>query len=186
MLTTTSEEVVKKLKAHFARYGIPGILISDNGPQFSSSYFRTFIRKWDITHKTSSPGYPRSNGKVENNIKTAKNLMKKAYQANADPWLAILDFRNTPTQGMTTSPVQRLMSRRTRKLLTTATSLLKPKVTQELEALRQAKERQKKYLHHDRLKPYVKRKEPLQLPRKRKQNDSEPEICTAIPNKIEH
>ena len=37
-------------------------------------------------------------------------------------------------------------------------------------------------LHHDRLKPYVKRKEHLQLPRRRKQNDSEPEICTPIPN----
>ena len=46
---------------------------------------------------------------------------------------------------MTTSPAQRLMSRRTRTLLPTATSLLRPKVTQEHEALRQSKKWQKKY-----------------------------------------
>ena len=32
----TSEEVIKKLKAHFARFGIPNALVTDNGSQYIS------------------------------------------------------------------------------------------------------------------------------------------------------
>ena len=41
----------------------------------------------------SSPGYPQSNGKAENSVKTAKRLIKKALHAGADPYLAILDSK---------------------------------------------------------------------------------------------
>ena len=40
----------------------------------------------------------------------------------------MLDYRNTPTEGLGTSPAQRLMSRRTRALLPTAASLLRPEI----------------------------------------------------------
>ena len=42
--------------------------------------------------------------------------------------MALLDWRNTPTVGIGLSPVQRLMSKRTKTLLPTAAELLKPKV----------------------------------------------------------
>ena len=45
-----------------------------------------------------------------------------------DPYLTLLDWRNTPTEGLDSSPVQRLMGRRTRTLLPTSTGLLKPKL----------------------------------------------------------
>ena len=32
---TTSEQVIEHCKSQFARHGIPDVLISDNGPQFS-------------------------------------------------------------------------------------------------------------------------------------------------------
>ena len=35
-MSTTTAAIVRKLKGHFARYGIPLVLVSDNGPQFSS------------------------------------------------------------------------------------------------------------------------------------------------------
>ena len=37
MTSTTSAEVIRKLKAHCARYGIFKELVSDQGPQFTSS-----------------------------------------------------------------------------------------------------------------------------------------------------
>ena len=43
--------------------------------------------------------------------------------------MAILDYQNTPTQGMDSNPVQRLMNRRTKTLLPTSRTLLQPRVT---------------------------------------------------------
>ena len=43
-----------------------------------------------------------------------KRLFKKAYCGGKDPWLALLDYRDSPTEGVDASPAQRLMSRRTR------------------------------------------------------------------------
>ena len=60
-------------------------------------------------------------------MKTAKPILRKSIKAGTYPSLAILDYRNTTTQGMTSSPAQRLMSRRTKTLLPTTHSLLLPK-----------------------------------------------------------
>lgn len=81
-------------------------------------------------HTTSSPYHSQSNGKAESAVKVAKTLFKKAQRAGQDPWKSLLDWRNTPTEGMDSSPVQRLMSRRTRTQLPISAQLLKPKVTE--------------------------------------------------------
>jgi hypothetical protein len=73
----TSNEVIGKLKSHFARYGVPDQLITDNGPPNNSETFREFAREFEFEHITSSPGYPKSNGKSENAVRTAKRLVKK-------------------------------------------------------------------------------------------------------------
>lgn len=84
-------------------------VISDNGPQFSCREFEKFATDWEFEHVTSSPIYPQSNRKVEQAVKSAKRLMKRARKNNKDIYLVILDFCNTPTEGMSSSPVQRLM-----------------------------------------------------------------------------
>ena len=40
--TTTTKEVITKLKGHLARYGIPLQMVTDSGPQFLSREFRNF------------------------------------------------------------------------------------------------------------------------------------------------
>lgn len=62
-------------------------------------------------------------------MKIAKGLIKRALKSNSDHYLALLDFCNTPIQGMETSPAQRLMSRRTKTLLHTKESLLVTEVS---------------------------------------------------------
>lgn len=110
----TSREVIKRLRAQFARHGIPDLCMSDNGPQFASEEFANFARMWEFEHTTSSPHYPQSNGKAEQAVKVAKQILRKAKHAKSDPYLALLDYRNTPTQHVGTSPVMRLMGRRTK------------------------------------------------------------------------
>ena len=81
----------------FARHGIPGQFISDNGSPFSSREFQEFALAYESEHLTSSPQCPQSNGKVENAVKTAQKIMKKVRLAGADPNLSLLDYRKTPT-----------------------------------------------------------------------------------------
>ena len=122
----TSASVIAVGKVQFARHGIPDVLITDNGTQFTSSAFSAFVKEWQFEHRTSSPRYPQSNGRAEKAVKTWKSLMKKAKADGQDPLLALLDWRNTPTEGLGTSPVQRLMERRTRTFLPTHETLLRP------------------------------------------------------------
>ena len=123
-----SKEVITKLKAHMARHGIPDICMSDNGPPFNSAEFAAFAEAYEFNHVTSSPGYSQSNGKVESAVKSVKTLLIKAKQSKSDPYLALLDWRNTPTSATNTSPAMRLYSRRTKTLLPTSAPLLKPQI----------------------------------------------------------
>ena len=145
---TTSKQIVTHCKSQFSRHGIPDKLITDNGPQFSSTTFKQFAQDYGFQHHTASPHYPQSNGMAEKAVQTAKNLIKKATLDKRDPYLALLDYRNTPISDTLGSPVQRLMGRRTRTLLPTTTKLLQPKLINPQavhKELRQRKTRQKYY-----------------------------------------
>ncbi|XP_075645158.1 uncharacterized protein LOC142616176 [Castanea sativa] len=47
------------------RYGIPRILVSDNGKQFNNNAFRDFCSQLGIKNHYSSPTHPQANGQVE-------------------------------------------------------------------------------------------------------------------------
>ena len=124
LTSTTTTAVSQKLRAQFSRNGIPDIVFLDNGPQSAHAEFREFSKDWEFEHETSSPRYPQANGKVENAIKTCKMLIKKAALSKTDIYLALLTFRNTPSEGVIVSPAQRLFSRRTKTGLPTTAELL--------------------------------------------------------------
>ena len=147
LYNTKSSTVIKKLKAHLARYGIPKQLVTDNGPQFVSDEFRKFTESWGIEHTTTSPHHSQANGKCEAAVKVAKRMLRKTTKSGEDQYLALLNIRNVPTQGVDSSPAQRLFGRRTRTLLPTTQSLLKPRnpVNPESIHLRSNQERQAKY-----------------------------------------
>ncbi|KAK2553575.1 Uncharacterized protein P5673_025066 [Acropora cervicornis] len=91
LTTTTSQSIIKALKEVFARYGIPDIMVSDNGPQFSSAKFTAFAKTWNFDHKTSSPHHHQSNGKAENAVRTVKRLFRKCKNSSQSEFLALLD-----------------------------------------------------------------------------------------------
>ena len=90
-------------------------------------HFATFSHEWEFQHTTSSPLHSKSNGKAESAIKIARNLVKKARQGNKDLQMSLFEWRNTPDSNRL-SPVQKLMSRRTRTTIPTTEALLKPEV----------------------------------------------------------
>ena len=146
MTSTVASRVITVLKSWFARHGIPITVMSDNGPPFNSESFQDFSDEWDFNHITSSPHHPQSNGKVENAVKTCKSLLKKARDDKQDPLLSILEWRNTPTEGVGASPAQLLYGRRTRTRLPVARKQLKPTLIEGVtERMEKSKEKQKRY-----------------------------------------
>ena len=114
--------------------------MSDNVP-FSSKDFQDFAKEYEFATKVSSPEYAQSNGKAENAVKTAKMLMKKATESGNDFYLVLLEWRNTPSEGMESFSSQLIFSRRAKTLLPMSKKLLKPKVvTGVKEKLRKRKE----------------------------------------------
>ena len=89
-----------------------------------------FATQWGFSHVTSSPYHSQGNGKAEATVKIAKGMLKKVNQDNLDMSLAILAWRNTPTEGGRYSPAQKLQSRRMHTQLSTVSELLKPELPQ--------------------------------------------------------
>ncbi|XP_062407384.1 uncharacterized protein K02A2.6-like [Sardina pilchardus] len=123
----TAYTVIRKMKAVFARHGIPKELVSDHVP-FASCEMREFAVSWRIKLVHSSPGYPQSNGLAERMVKTVKHTLKKATQTGTDPHLALLSLRNTPVTGTEFSPAQVLMGRVLRSTLPSSTAVLQPSI----------------------------------------------------------
>ena len=122
----TSTAIIEKLKAHFARHGAPDTLVSDNATQYVSAPFNAFTRNWGFTHETISPGNSQANGAAEAAVKIAKRILRKSQSSGEDPYIALLNLRNTPTEGLNTSPTQRLSGRRTQSMMPTAEAKLRP------------------------------------------------------------
>ena len=173
----TSATVINCLQQHMSRHGIPEILYFDSGPEFSSLEFRRFSKAYEFHHVTSSPRFPQSNGLAERTVQTAKKLLKKAYEDKKDPYLAILELRNTPIPGVGLSPTQLLMGRCTRSIIPIKSTLLTPKTynTKEVQsALTSRQQTQKEYF--DRSSKALKPLLPGDTIRMRQGNTWEPAV----------
>ncbi|CAH1380427.1 unnamed protein product [Tenebrio molitor] len=67
-----ADELEEKLRDCFARWGIPKLLVSDNGRSLVATPTEEFLRRNKIQHRTSPPFHPQSNGAAENSVKTFK------------------------------------------------------------------------------------------------------------------
>ena len=121
MDSTTSLSTIKVLMKIFATHGLPERIVSDNGPQFSSQEFQSFVNVNGIKHTFTAPYHPSTNGEAERFVQTFKHNMKcrQANTANIAECIQkfLLAYRTTPhaTTGMT--PSNLLMGRRIRNKL---------------------------------------------------------------------
>ncbi|XP_015676193.1 cytochrome P450 2K6-like [Protobothrops mucrosquamatus] len=56
---------IQKLRRIFATHGLPDVIVSDNGAQFTAAEFQSFLRSNMIRHATSAPFHLASNGQAE-------------------------------------------------------------------------------------------------------------------------
>ncbi|XP_051962904.1 uncharacterized protein K02A2.6-like [Xyrauchen texanus] len=127
MDSTTSSKTIQVLRGLFSRYGIPETLVSDNGPQFTSEEFGSFLKTNGVKHVRSAPFHPATNGLAERFVQTFKHSLKASkepvpLQQRLDSFL--LQYRNTPHSTTKETPAMLFLHRRLRTRL----DLLKPSV----------------------------------------------------------
>ena len=142
LTTTTSASVISRLKAIFTTFGIPDVLITDNGPQFSAGEFAAFAKNWGFGHHTTNPYKPQENGMAQRAVRTAKELLRLE-----DPELGLLNYRATPHSSTGVSPAMALMGRQVQTRLPVLSRHLMPSTPND--SIRQrdevAKQSYKKY-----------------------------------------
>ena len=77
----TTPIIVKHLVEIFTRNGFPGVIVSDNGPQFLSEVFKKFFTKNGIQHVTTSVYCPESNGVIEKFHGMMKQMVQKCMKS---------------------------------------------------------------------------------------------------------
>ena len=90
----TAETVIDWLMNIFARFGNPSQLVSDNGPQFTSSKFTNFLANRGIRHLRTPNYNPQRNGFVERFNKTLKTSTQ-TFSGPADWKRQSLEFLAT-------------------------------------------------------------------------------------------
>ena len=61
MNSVKSGPVIKELRTLFSRFGLPNIIVSDNGPQLVSLKMNTFMKRNGINHVLIPSYHPASN-----------------------------------------------------------------------------------------------------------------------------
>ena len=126
MRETGTESTVRELRALFARFGIPGQLVSDNGPQFTSAQFAEFLASNGVRHVRVAPYHPSSNGAAERAVQTAKNGLKAALRDGGSLSRRLqrflLAYRAAPHATTGRSPAEMMLGRNVRTRL----DLLRP------------------------------------------------------------
>ena len=83
------------------RFGVPRIVVTDNGTQFTGKDFETTLTQLEIKHIKSSVAYPQANGPVEiTNKIILQGLKKRLLDAKTD-WVdelpnVLWGYRTTP------------------------------------------------------------------------------------------
>ena len=69
-----------------ARYGLPQVLLSDNGGEFTSTAFENWLREYGVDHHLTSPYHPQSNGMTERFNGVIQKLLLKLTGGNDRLW----------------------------------------------------------------------------------------------------
>ncbi|XP_064461817.1 uncharacterized protein K02A2.6-like [Ornithodoros turicata] len=119
MPSTSAEATVNALREIFATHGIPDVVVSDNGPQFTSAHFQTFLRRNAIRQTLVAPYHAASNGQAERMVQTMKDSMKRIVHGSWQQRLAcfLLHQHTTPNSSTGFSPAELLMRRRLKSCL---------------------------------------------------------------------
>ena len=117
----TTSKTLEVLGQIFSQHGLPELIVSDNGSQFTSREFQLFCHQYNICHMRSPPYHPQSNGQAERFVDTFKRALLKAKGEGASAQILqrfLLVYRTTPNDATPNqqSPAEALMGRKLRTI----------------------------------------------------------------------
>ena len=87
-LATITEKNIRSFvwRCIICRFGIPRVLVSDNGRQFDNGHFRDFCSQLGIKNHYSSPAHPQANGQVEVTNRSLLKIIKTRLEGTKSIW----------------------------------------------------------------------------------------------------
>uniref|UniRef100_A0A5S6QPP6 Integrase catalytic domain-containing protein n=1 Tax=Trichuris muris TaxID=70415 RepID=A0A5S6QPP6_TRIMR len=127
----TTAATLENLRKLFAQFGLPEVIVSDNGAKFTSAEFTDFCAKNGIEHIRTPPYHPQSNGQAERFVDTFKrSLIKMKAEEGVKGALQtfLFHYRSTPCSAIEKkSPAELFLGRRLRLTL----DLIRPTTRQQ-------------------------------------------------------
>ena len=113
MSTATSKATIQCLRTLFAQFGLPDILVSDNGTSCTSSEFQEFLATNGIKHWKFAPYHPSSNGLAEKAVQIVKQGLKRMKEGSVSDRLSrvLFTYHIIPHSTTGVPPAQLLMGR---------------------------------------------------------------------------
>ena len=131
--SATTQSTLEHLRSMFARFGLPEVMVTDNGTCFTSSEFAEFSRRNQIRHVKVAPYHPSSNGLAERAVQTFKLGMKKQTSGTMQTKLSHFLFHHRLTPNSTTgvAPAELMQKCKTRSHLDAILPSVKRNVEQQ-------------------------------------------------------
>jgi len=87
VMTTTEARITSFIwKNIIYRFGVPRLIISDNGRQFDNPKFRKFCQGLGVNNHYSSPRHPQANGQIEMTNKSLLKIIKTKLEGAKGAW----------------------------------------------------------------------------------------------------
>jgi len=78
--------VVQFLKKLFSRFGAPRTIISDRGAHFCNSQFAKILKRYGVSHYTSTAYHPQTSGQAEVSNRELKRILEKTVAHHRKDW----------------------------------------------------------------------------------------------------
>uniref|UniRef100_A0A1X7VXH2 Integrase catalytic domain-containing protein n=1 Tax=Amphimedon queenslandica TaxID=400682 RepID=A0A1X7VXH2_AMPQE len=80
--SATTSATIELIRKSFAKLGLPDIIVSDNGANFTSSMFSGFMRRNHIQQTRTPPYHPLSNGLAKGAVQILKDGLRKIKEGS--------------------------------------------------------------------------------------------------------
>ena len=73
-------------KVIFPHFGMPQMVISDEGSHFIDKVFRKYIAEHGVCHNIATPYHPQTSGQAETSNKQIKNILQNTIDEMGKGW----------------------------------------------------------------------------------------------------